>query len=209
VAEDKGTSKVFYNTWLSDAWLNNAVLHEADLSRAILGDANLSNAYLDNANLSGADIDNANISYANLSNANLSKADLSYTRQLHFVRGHLPEVSFGENLFSLRERRNVGLEGGGHLLQVSKSQAFGIAKTVAVALMMDATISRPIGSSRGSRGAQTSKLSQEAERRERGQPFKPLSSIRKHSQLAIGWTDDHIRASCSVGDEGKLAPAPS
>jgi hypothetical protein len=71
-------------------------------------------------------------------------------RQWHFLRGHLPEVSFGENLFSLRERRNVGLEGGSHLLQVSKSQAFGIAKTVAVALMMDATIGRPIGSSGGS-----------------------------------------------------------
>lgn len=89
------------------------------------------------------------LSRADLRQVTLHKANFHGALQLHFLRGLLPEVSFGENLFSLRERRNVGLESGGHLLQVSESQAFGIAKTVAVALMMDATIGRPIGSSVG------------------------------------------------------------
>src|SRR5262249_20795287 len=149
---------------LSLANLIETNLIETNLSGANLTLANLRKAFPLSANLSGADLELADLietdlSLADLSGANLRSANLRSARQLHFLRGRLPEVSFGENLFSLRERRNVGLEGGGHLLQVSKSQAFGIAKTVAVALMMDATIGRPIGSSGGSRGAQTSKLS--------------------------------------------------
>jgi hypothetical protein len=79
-----------------------------------------------------------------------SRPDPQGTLQLHFFRDSLPEVPFGEKWLSLRERRNVRLEGGGHLLQVSNSQAFSIAKTIAVALMMDTTIGRPVGSSVGS-----------------------------------------------------------
>jgi uncharacterized protein YjbI with pentapeptide repeats len=156
-------------TDLSEANLNGANLNGANLSLAVLSGATLNRDHLSGTTLNRDHLSEAILNRDHLSGAilsrdhlsgiylisidlktNLSYANLSYALQLHFFRDSLPKVSFGEKLFSLRERRNVGLEGGGHLLQVSKSQAFGIAKTVAVAVVMDATISRPIRPSGGS-----------------------------------------------------------
>jgi hypothetical protein len=57
----------------------------------------------------------------------------------------------------------MGLEGGSHLFQVSKSQTFRIAQPIIVAVSMNASIRHPTGTLPVPRGAQAAPLPDKAE----------------------------------------------
>src|SRR5713226_7331506 len=85
----------------------------------------------------------------------------------------------------------------------------GVAKTVVVSATVDTTIGHPAGPTLVAIRAQTSLLSQEAERVERRQPVKPRRRIGKKRKLSECWADDHVGASSRGCNEGKHAGTSS
>ena len=97
------------------------------------------------------------------------------------------------------------MECSSHPFEVVNGQKLCVAKSVFVAVPMDAAISHPAGPTGVAIGAQTSPLSDEAERGERREPVKPLRRIGRERKLAFRWADDYIGPSSRRGDEGKHA----
>ena len=80
------------------------------------------------------------------------------------------------------------LERGSHPFKAVNGQKLRVAKSIFVAVPMDAAIGHPAGPTGVAIGAQTSLPSEEAERVERREPVKPREEKRekKQARLSLG-----------------------
>ena len=95
------------------------------------------------------------------------------------------------------------MERGSHPFKAVNGQKLRVAKSIFVAVPMDAAIGHPAGPTGVAIGAQTSLPSDEAERVERREPVKPLRRSGRKRKLASRWANDDIGPSGRRGDEGK------
>ena len=95
------------------------------------------------------------------------------------------------------------MERGSHPFKAVNGQKLRVAKSIFVAVPMNAAIGHPRGATGVAIGAQTSLPSDEAERVERREPVKPLRRIGSKRQLALRWANNDIGPSRCRGDEGK------
>jgi hypothetical protein len=104
------------------------------------------------------------------------------------------------------ERVHVGLKEGRPLLQTVDRQMVSGAQGMLVAALVDPTMGPPgargVTGTGGAVGRETPLLSDETERGEGREPLKPLRRIRHQLECSVLWTDDHIRASSPIFDQG-------
>src|SRR5437879_586469 len=116
-----------------------------------------------------------------------------YTLQWHLSQGR--GRSAQPRSLLKQELREVGLQGGGGLLEHADGELGGVSQALIVAVITDLAMRPPNGVGQAlalAMSGEATTFSDKAEGAPRGQPSKPLRTLRLKGQQAVGGTDDHV-----------------